>query len=63
MVDSSDAVMKARFYSLHQQARYLEVMSRSLLAEMEEFRETYFRVEPTWTRGSEEGNPRKLGSR
>lgn len=43
MVDSSDATMRARFNSLHQQARYLDVMSRSLLAEMEEFHEDYFK--------------------
>ena len=43
MVDSSDALMKARFNSLHQQARYLDVMSRSLLADMEEFNEDYFK--------------------
>lgn len=59
VVDSSDVVMKARFYSLHQQARYLEVMSRSLLAEMEEFKEDYFKDEIRrpfkWTGSGEEG--------
>ena len=59
MVDSSDALMKARFNSLHQQARYLDVMSRSLLAEMEEFNEDYFKDEIRrpfkWTGSGEEG--------
>ena len=59
MVDSSDALMKARFNSLHQQARYLEVMSRSLWTEMEEFKEDYFKDEIRrpfkWTGSSEEG--------
>ena len=60
MVDSSDALMKARFNSLHQQARYLDVMSRSLLADMEEFNEDYFkdgRRPFTWTGSSEDSNP------
>lgn len=65
MVDSSDVVMKARFSSLHQQARYLDVMSRSLLADLEKFNEDYFMDEwskgrrPfTWTGGSEDSNTR-----
>lgn len=60
MVDSSDAVMKARFSSLHLQARYLEVMSRSLFADLEKFNEDYFKDTDRrpfkWTGSGEESN-------
>lgn len=49
----NDNVMQDSFETLYQRAEVLLRAARMLLADMDRFRDTYFKDEPTWLSGNE----------